>query len=992
MSTRHRKCVADAVAQGRISEAMAASVNRRVDELLAKGLSEAEALNRAAQDIMAAVREKQRQTTKRVLAAARAVAQAESHPNDFAAGVLALLARDLTGQATYSNVEARARAIRGLAHAGLADWLDRFRSRALGLLRDEQGLTDFVRAVYGETPKDPAMRQLAAAWSRVTDQLVDRFIAAGGHPSTKRIDWRLPQLWDRDKVVAQGRDAWLRWMEAQHDAGRLSIRDPDTGLEVDPLRRAEILSQAYERIRTEGLSDIIPGAVQGRGALANQRAAMRAFQWTSAEAWLEAAERYGVGRRRLYDLFNGHVDGMARDIAMLEILGPNPEWMVRYLRDEAMRRLADAPERAEVAAWRIDSVWAHVSGTANTPVNEWVATVFREVRAFLTSTRLGSALLSSVSDFATMRQVAAWNGLPGVGWMRDYLRLLNPANAEDRKIAVRAGLIAEAWAQRAAGAMRNQADVVGSGLGSRLADVVMRASGLTHHTQAARWAIGMEMLGHLADQAGKRFGQLDEFLRRGLARYGIGAAEWDLLRSTGVVDMGGWRVLSPEAVVRGAAAEAPLPRRPAPEAIRWDGDGPEAAMRLDDGSTELARLPDGIPGVAAGPIRLRRGWHDAATGKGEGLVHIAAQRSGQIDEPAEEFVTRVASSFDAVHRGRNGSLVLVVRGEGRTRDTLAVALARSADGGWNVITAGRFWEDWLKGKEVLWEAERRSNLSDANAAPLQRTGQSRDENSAARARLEAATRLLEFVQSEGRFAVPEPGAAERALMVGQTRPGTWQGEFLRSALQFKSFPVTIMLMHIGRALNQEGVRGKGAYLASFAIATTLMGALAMQLKAIAQGRDPRDMSDWRFWGAAFAQGGGAGILGDFLFTAVNRADQSFVANMLGGPMGGLVDDVARIAWLNVQALDDERRERAIGADLARFVRNNAPGSTLWYARLAMDRLLWDRLQWWADPEAARRFRQLERRALREFEQEFWWAPGEAAPRRGPDLGAVGGRQ
>lgn len=811
MSTRYAKCVQDAVAAGRISEAMARAINARVKELLAKGLDEASAMTRAAQDILAAAAEKKRQTAKRILAAARNVQLAEAHPAGFRDGVLALLARDLTGKATYSNVEGRARAIRGLAHAGLAEVLDRFRSKLLGLTRDEEGLTQMVRALYGETPKDPTVKALAEAWSRVTDDLVDRFIAAGGHPSTKRADWRLPQIWDRAKVVAEGREAFLRFMEDEHAAGRLSVRDPDTGQEVNPLRRAEIVSQAFERIRTEGLSDIIPGAAQGRGALANQRSAMRAFQWTSAEAWLAANERFGPGNRSLYDMLNGHIDGMARDIAMLEVLGPNPEWMVRYLRDETMRRMADQPEAAEVAAWRIDSVWAHVSGTAQTPVNEWVAAAFREVRAFLTATRLGSALLSSVSDFATMRQVSAWNGLPATGWMRDYLRLLNPANAEDRRIAVRAGLIAEAWAQRAVGAMRNQADVVGTGLGSRLADFVLRASGLAAHTQSARWAIGMEMLGHLADQAGRSLDQLDPALRQAMGRYGIGAAEWDLLRTHGVQDLGGWRVLSPEAVARGT-----------------------------------------------------------------------------------------------------------------------------------------------------------------------------------RARLEAATRLLEFVQSEARFAVPEPGAAERSLMLGQTRPGTLAGEFLRSALQFKSFPVTVLLMHIGRGLAQESAAGKAAYLASFAIGTTLMGALAMQLKAIAQGRDPRAMDDHRFWGAAFVQGGGAGILGDFLYTSVNRADQSFIANTLGGPMGGLIDDLAKIAGLNIQALDDERRERAIGADLARFLRNNTPGTTLWYSRLATDRLLWDRLQWWADPEAPRRWRQLERRWLRDYDQEFWWAPGERAPRRGPEFGrAVG---
>lgn len=805
-------CLQRAVATGRISDRVAGRIAGRVSDLLAKGLPDGQAMARAARELAAETAETQRQTALRILKAAETEAAARSHPSGMRWGVMALLARDLTGKATYTNVEQRARAIRGLAHAGLVDVLDRFRTTWLGFRQDQAGIEGFVRALYGEAVPDQTLPALARAWTDTTDRVLDRYIAAGGSKATRRQDWRMPQVWEPAKLRAEGREAFLRWMEDQHAAGRLRVRDFDTGQEVSPLRRAEIFSQTYERVASGGLSDLTPGAAGGGGALANRRAETRAFEWTSADAYLGFNERFGAGNRNLFDLLNGHIDGMARDTAMLEVLGPNPEWTVRYLRDLAMQAAAN-PQAAADAAWRIDSLWHWVSGTANTPVHEAGATFMREARAFITAARLGGAVLSAVSDFATMRQVQAWNGLPAVGWMSDYLRLLNPAAAEDRRTAVRAGLLAEAWAQRAAGAMRNQADIVGTGIGSRVADTVLRASGLNAHTQAARWAIGMETLGVLADQAGRQIDELPPFLRAALGRYGIGAAEWDILRARGVVQMGGSTFLSPEMVTRSAPAGAE------------------------------------------------------------------------------------------------------------------------------------------------------------------------------RAHLEAATRLLEFVQTEGRFAVPEHGALERSYMLGQTRPGTWTGEFLRSAMQFKTFPVTIMMMHLGRALNQEG-GNRATYLASFAIGTTLMGALALQLKATAAGRDPRDMTDHRFWGAAFAQGGGAGIVGDFLFTAVNRADQSFYMNMVGGPAGGLVDDVARIAGLNVTALMDGERERAIGADLSRFLRNNAPGTTLWYTRLAMDRLIWDRLQWWADPDAGRRFRAQERRAMRDTGQEFWWAPGEDAPRRGPDVGAM----
>lgn len=808
MATRAEKCVADAVAQGRVSAAMAARVTSRVDDLLGKGLSEAQAMHQAAHDVLLAAAEKKRQTSKRIVLAARNVALAESHPNGFAAGVRALLARDLSGRATHSNVEARARTIRGLAHARLVGFLDRYRTRALGLLRDQEGLESFVHALYGD-PADAKTAALVRAWDDTAEMLRKRFIAAGGSKLTRRTEWRLPQAWDAGKLRLAGRDRYLTWMHDQIADGRLRIRDYDTGLDANALRQAEILGRAYDRITTDGLVDLVPGRPQGAGLLADRHARTRAFEWTSANAYLDFLDRFGPGRTALYDLLNGHIDGMARDIAMLEMLGPNPEWMVRMLRDTAMKRAAD-PDRAARVGWRIDALWDWVSGTANTPVHDALAGGLRELRAFLSAAQLGSAFVSSTTDFATMRQVAAWNGAGFARVLRRYLRLMNPADAADRKLAVRAGLIAEAWAQRAAGAMRHQADVVGTGLGSRAADFVMRVSLLSPHTQAARWAVQIELLAAAAAQAGKRLDKLPEALRRGLGAYGVTAADWDLARSAGVVTEGGLTLISPEALARGAGADA---------------------------------------------------------------RHLAA-----------------------------------------------------------------------------------------------------------------ATRLLEWVQSEARFAVPEPGAAERALMLGRTRPGTFAGEFLRASAQYKSFPVTVMLMHLGRGLNAARQGDYGRYLASFALASTAMGALAMQMKDITQGRDPRDMSDWRFWGAAFAQGGGGGLLGDFLYSAIARTDQDFWSNLTSGPIGGLVSDLAKVAGLNVQALDDERRERAIGADLARLARRYTPGTSLWYARLGLDRLLWDELQRAVDDQAPRRWRQIERRRLREYEQEFWWRPGERAPERAPGGG------
>jgi hypothetical protein len=362
---------------------------------------------------------------------------------------------------------------------------------------------------------------------------------------------------------------------------------------------------------------------------------------------------------------------------------------------------------------------------------------------------------------------------------------------------------------------------VGSELAGRVADTVLRASGLSAHTQAGKWAFGMEMLGELADQAGKRLDELRPELQRGFQTYGITAADWDLIRTRGLWTEDGVSFIHPEQVVRGAAGAPPTP--------------------------------------------------DAR----------AAQR--------------------------------------------------------------------------------------------------------------AASRLLEMVQTETTFAIVEPGALERAMVLGKTRPGTLSGEFMRSTMQFKSFPVAMMTRHLMRGIEGARAGDHGRYLAATAVSLTVMGALAVQLKSIAQGKDPRDMTAPTFWGAAFLQGGGAGLFGDFFSSAVNRADRSFYMSFIGGPTAGLADDFARLTGGNIQGLAENKDTHA-GRELARFIQTNAPGTSLWYARLALDRLMWDRLHELADPDHARRFQRMQERTLRDTNQQFFWRPGQTSPDRSPSIAAaLGGR-
>jgi hypothetical protein len=63
----------------------------------------------------------------------------------------------------------------------------------------------------------------------------------------------------------------------------------------------------------------------------------------------------------------------------------------------------------------------------------------------------------------------------------------------------------------------------------------------------------------------------------------------------------------------------------------------------------------------------------------------------------------------------------------------------------------------------------------------------------------------------------------------------------------------------------------------------------------------------------------------------------------------------------------------------------------WYTRLAVDRLLWDKLQTLVDPDYRKSWGRTERNLQKQQGGGFWWPQGESGPSRAPDLTAVRGQ-
>lgn len=247
-----------------------------------------------------------------------------------------------------------------------------------------------------------------------------------------------------------------------------------------------------------------------------------------------------------------------------------------------------------------------------------------------------------------------------------------------------------------------------------------------------------------------------------------------------------------------------------------------------------------------------------------------------------------------------------------------------------------------------------------------------------------ATRLQMIVEEQLERAVPSVSVEGRSLVLGSTQPGTFQGELLRSTAMYKNFALSLTLNQYRRFMAQPTPMKRAVYAAKMSAGLLVMGALAVQLKEIAKGRDPRPMTEPKFWLAATFQGGGLGIFGDFFAAEQSRAGGG-LAETIAGPVVGLGSDVIGSVASNVSrvAAGDDT---LIGRDAANFLRFNTPvASSLWYQRLAFDRLVADQVQDFLDPDARDQWRRAESRARRDFGTQSWWQRGATAPKRGPDL-------
>lgn len=459
---------------------------------------------------------------------------------------LAILDFDATRKNSGLNVKILSEAIRGQAHARIVDFIEQFGSKAAGLdvalpkvrAKRKAGLRDLVRELFGEDTGSVEAKASAKGVAEGFEFLRQTFNAVGGN-IPKRADWGLPQRHSRRLLNTVEEKDWVEFIVGLTDRERMI--DFQTGVPLTNRRIRELASEIYSDIVTDGLRDVKPGFAVGRN-IAVRRAQSRFFVFRDADAWLEYQERFGEGDA--FQTVNAHINGMARDTALMKILGPNPDASIAFIEravgaakgKAALKKTGKAGARAAGRIARgqpaLRDLYATVTGEIYEPANFTIANISAANRNIVTSAFLGGAWFSAIADRTLTRITENLNGIPAGRSLFRQLKLMNPANKQDRELAGRLAFVNEIALGSAIGQARYIGEVVGPEWSRKISDTVLRLGLLSPWTNWGSTAFGMEFLGHVTSLVGRRLDEIDDPTRRAFDAYGITKDDWNLIRET----------------------------------------------------------------------------------------------------------------------------------------------------------------------------------------------------------------------------------------------------------------------------------------------------------------------------------------------------------------------------------------------------------------------------------------------------------------------------
>jgi len=512
------------------AECVNAAVKRKaISKKLADEILAAEDPQAAIDDLLADASRQRRETAIQAVRTSQAIEDVFAHPEGPYAGLRAILGQDPTGRLGVKNIEQLAKFYQGRYQSKFGEAMARMRTKKLGFSQDQEVMTQFVRAVYGETVEDSDIARFGKDWLEIVEMARKDFNRQGGSiPKNERF--LLPQKHDMQRVKEAGYENWRARILPMLD--RTQMLD-ELGRPLTDDQLEEGLKHAFESITTGGLNKLEDFSVPRLGRKLSRRHSERRFLYfKDAQSWTDYHNEFGGGD--IYTTLTDYLEMMANDVALMERLGPSTQSTY----DAVVSQIKLRGNLTEFQEARANALFNTVTGRINRGEMTTLADGFQTTRNLLTAAFLPKAWLSAIADVGFMGVTSKYNNIPFVKVMRRQMQLMGKDQERIRIFAIRAGLMADNWIERSSAASR-YSEITGTGFSTKVAEGVMRGSLLAPWTDSGRKAFGMEFSALLADNFNTRFADLDPDLRRGFDRYGITEKDWDAFRSQEPLDFDG---------------------------------------------------------------------------------------------------------------------------------------------------------------------------------------------------------------------------------------------------------------------------------------------------------------------------------------------------------------------------------------------------------------------------------------------------------------------
>lgn len=654
MKEQCKAAVAKALGKATLNQQEATDIENRIKDAkksLAKqdiqnwrNLSDAEKLVKAgefvAQDIQAQLKRKHAIAARDILTQNKNLA-ALDHPTLSASEVVDRMVAPHGDMSGIQSIDSKARAIASVYRGELVDFYTNIKG-GLGVFTDKELVQKIVRERFNDNTGDPLAKKISDKMGEVFEGMRERFNRAGGDIG-KLDDWGLPQTHSLEKIVLAGKQAWVQKAEGLIDTSKYVHED---GSYYSQQEIRELLEYSFDTLSSNGANKTEVGrqSFGGNSKVTSRHSESRVLHFKDAESWMEYQSEFGG--MPFVDLIEAHVNGLSKDIAMVENLGSSPRNSMRILMDAAeqkdWQKGIDANDTGK-SRKRAQTMFDEFSGQ-NTPQSEVLANMGLAYRSMNVASMLGGTTISSVTDQAMIAKTASIHGIAYRKTFGELISQLNPANKEDRQMAHSLGLATEEmlgsiarWSDDGLTSVHGKSQKLAR-VSSGIASQVMRISGLNALTAASKVGFTkmlMHKYGTLTRD--KAWADLDAMDRELMEKTGLNERAWEVMRlADPVVDRKGNQLMSARSIYE--IPDDQLTQFGDPQKVRDEVATQFQAHLLDE---------QGMAVVEAG-LRERT-WMSAGQRKGTGM--------GELVKSMLQF-----KSFPAAFLMRHGSRAMAQDG------------------------------------------------------------------------------------------------------------------------------------------------------------------------------------------------------------------------------------------------------------------------------------------------------------------------------------------